>query len=87
MVSQPHIDSSSHTTFTNLSTPQREEHLRNMQEENKRMKLVMERMKQKISALIETNGVRVDDDLHEDLKDVVENGTVQVNATYPEGSF
>ena len=51
------------------------------------MKLVIERMKGKISALIESNGVRVSDDLHEELKDIVEKGTVEVNATYPEGSF
>ena len=91
MVSQPHKDNatnpSNHTTFSNLSTPQREERLHNMIKENKRMKLVIERIKGKISALIESNGVRVGDDLHEELKDIVEKWTVQVNATYPEGSF
>lgn len=41
-------------------------------------------MKQRISALIETNGVEVDDDLQEELKDLAEN---EVNAMYPEGLF
>ena len=37
--------------------------------------------------MIEANGITVDDDVHEKLKDIVENKPKQVNPKYPEGSF
>ena len=33
------------------------------------------------------HGVAVDDDLHNDLKTIVEENSKQVHATYPEGSY
>ena len=46
MVSRPHkdkgTDHSSHTTYSALHTPEREERFRSMQKENKRLKLMLE---------------------------------------------
>ena len=46
MISQPHkdkgTDHSSHTTYSALHTPEREECFQSMQKDNKRLKLILE---------------------------------------------
>lgn len=91
MVSRPHkdkgTDHSSHTTYSALHTPEREERFRSMQKENKRLKLMLERLQQRISDVSDVCGVVVDDDLHRDLKTIVGENSEQVHAMYPKGSF
>ena len=74
-------------TCSALHTPEREEHFRSMQKENRRLKLMLERSQQKLSDMSDVNGVAVDDDLHNDLRTTVEENSKQVHATYPKGSF
>ena len=53
MILQPRkdkgTDHSSHMTYSALHTPEREECFRSMQKENKRLKLILERLQQRIS--------------------------------------
>ena len=53
VILQPHkdkgTDHSSHMTYSALHTPEREECFRSMQKENKSLKLILERLQQRIS--------------------------------------
>jgi len=78
---------SSHTTYATLSEPEKEERLHRLHSENARLKLQIGRLKEKIVSAVERDGVIVDPDLHEDLKDMVATSRNEVHKLYPEGSF
>ena len=63
---------SSHTTYANLSSAQKDMRLRNMKKELTKLKQRNERLKRRIDAVIQTVGVTVDDVLHSDLKVVMQ---------------
>jgi len=78
---------SSHTTYANLSTFEKSKRLRNLHQENKKAKLYVTRLKQKISAAASQDGVMLDDELHNEMKIMMDATTKQVYSLYPEGSF
>jgi len=78
---------SSHTTYANLSTSEKDERLRNLHQENKKAKLCVRRLEQKISAAASQEGITLDDELHNDMKTMMDAATKQVYSLYPEGSF
>ena len=78
---------SSHTTYACLHTPEKDERLCRLQQDKKRVKLQIDRLKQKIEDASHQGGMIVDDELHEDLKSVVMESTEQVHKTCPEDSF
>ena len=78
---------SSHTTYANLSTSEKDERLRNVQQENKKANLCVARLKQKISDVTSQGGVVLDDEIHNDIKAMMDVTTNQVHSSYPEGSF
>ena len=78
---------SSHTTYANLSSAQKDMRLRNMKKELTKLRQRNERLKSRIDAEIQTVGVTVDDVLHSDLKEVMQKEADKVYAAYPEESF
>ena len=78
---------SSHTTYACLHTPEKDERLRRLQQDKKRVKLQIDRLKQKIEDASHQDGMIIDDELHEDLKSAVMESTEQVHKTCPEDSF
>ena len=91
MASRTHRDDrthpSSHTAFSLLNTPEKEERLHRMHRENVCLKSQIARLREKISTAVSNDGVNVDPELNEDLKDMVEKSRDEIHKTYPEGSF
>ena len=78
---------SSHTSYSCLSTPQKDERLRRLQQEKKKVKLCVDRLKQKIVAATDSDGVVLDDELHEDLKNMAVDCSKEVHESCPEDTF
>ena len=78
---------SSHTTYFCLSTPQKDERLCRLQQEKKKAKLCTDRLRQKIIAATDSDGVVLDDELHEDLKSMAVECSKEVHESCPEDTF
>ena len=76
-----------HTAFSLLNTPEKEECLHWMHHENVGLKSQIARLREKISTAVSNDGVNVDPELNEDLKDMVEKSRDEIHKIYPEGSF
>ena len=61
--------------------------MRNIHQENKKANLRISRLKQKISDVTSQDGVLLDDEMHKDMKAMMNASTNQVHSMYPEGSF
>ena len=80
-------DPSSHTNYAFLCTPEKNERLHRLQQAKKRAKLQSDRLKQKIEEVVDQSGVVVDDELHEDLRNIAAECTEQVHKACPEDTF
>lgn len=78
---------SSHTTYSSLSTPEKDERLRRMHHENVRLKSQIAQLREKINFALNENSVSVDSEFDEDMRDMVANCRDEIKRTYPEGSF
>ena len=78
---------SSHTTYAALMTPEKEESLHRLHHENVRLKSQIARLREKINTAVDRDGVTVDSELNEDLKDMVEKSRDEVYKSYSEGTF
>ena len=91
MTSRCHKDNcsypSSHTTYLNLHTPEKNERLRRLHQDNKKAKLYMMHLKRKISEAAREGGITLDEELHNDMKALVDSSTKQVHSLHPEGTF
>ena len=76
MVCHPHKDDSSnpssHTTYGNLHTPQKDAHLSHLHEEYRKVKLRILHLEQKILLAASEDGVKLNDELHDDIKILAE---------------
>lgn len=57
---------SSHTRYSSLNTPEKDERLRRMHRKNARLKSQISQLREKISAAVNNNGVNIDSELNED---------------------
>lgn len=91
MVSRTHKDErthpSSHTNYSYLSTPEKDERLHRLHAESKVIKLRISRLEKKITELINDDGVCVEDDLHDDIKQIVSDSTEQIYSSYQPDTF
>ena len=91
MVCRPHKDDgsnpSSHTTYRNLHTPEKDARLSHLHQENRKAKLRIRRLEQKISLAANEDGVKLDDELHSDIMNLAASSTKQVHSSYSEDSF
>ena len=78
---------SSHTTYATLSEPGKEERLHRLHNENTRLKSQIAHLKDKIATVVERDGIIVEPDLNEDLKNMVATSRNEVHKLYPEESF
>ena len=78
---------SSHTTYANLQSSEKDERLKRLHDEIKKAKLYINRLKKKISAATAQNGVELDVDISNDLEAIMAANTQQIYSVYPEGSF
>ena len=78
---------SSHTTYANLHTPEKDERLSRLHEENRKAKVQIKRLIQKIESATIQDGVCLNDELHNDFKLIASMNTKDIHSTYPEDSF
>ena len=88
MVSHPQKDErthpSSHTAYANLHTPEKDKRLDLLHKENRKVKLQIRRLKQKIEAVAIQQGVNLNDELHSDIKLIASTSTQHIHSTYQE---
>ena len=91
MVSRPQKDDrtnhSSHTTYANLSTPEKNQRLTLLHQENRKAQQQIRRLNQKLEAITIQQGVSLSDELHNDIKQIASTNTQEINSRYPENSF
>lgn len=78
---------SSHTPYAILNTPEKDERLRRLRLDNKRSKLHIDRLREKLEVAASKANVTVDDTLDADIRSMASDSTELVNGTYPENSF
>ena len=82
-----HTNPSSHTNFSALNTPDKNERLRRLCIKAKNCKRRVDRLMEKKFVATATTKADVDESLDADLHSMMSNCTDLVNSTYPEGSF
>ena len=78
---------SSHTTYSSLSTPEKDKRLHRIHHENVQLKSQIARLKEKINLAISKNSVLVDSEFDEDMRNMVANCRDDVKRSFSEGSF
>ena len=78
---------SSHTTYANLRTPEKNERLSRLHQENRKTKLRIARLEQKIKLAANTDGVNLDASLYDDIKTIATENTKEVYSSFSEGTF
>ena len=78
---------SSHTNYQDLSSHEKDEHLHRMHMQFKITGHQIKRLQEKINYVVSENGVRLEGDLFDDLRQLAIDGTEQVNILYKLDSF
>ena len=81
--SDPH----SHTNYRYLSTPKKNERLRRLHHQHRLDQLKLSRMQAALERAVEQRGVTVDEDLHRDLQQIVEEKDRDIREAHQPGSF
>lgn len=78
---------SSHTNYSYLSTLEKNEHLRHLHTESKIAKSRISHLQRNIMEVTNDDGVILDEDLHDDVKQILADATEQINISYQPNSF
>ena len=70
-----------------LNTPQRKERMKRLHKSVRSGQQKVNRLQQKLDAVVEKRAIQVDPDLHDDLSAIVKEKTLQIKHNYPPGSF
>ena len=81
------VKPSSHTNFSQLSTPEKIDRLHNLHRANRQLKQRLERVNQRIRQVIEQDGIELDEATHSDFKTIMEESHEKATSTFPDGSF
>ena len=82
-----HTSTNSRTNFRYLTTPQKMKRMSSLRAQVTATERKLDSLKKKIEASSNTQGVIVDDHLHQDLSAIVEDHTLSIHEQFPEGSF
>lgn len=78
---------SSHTAYITLHPQEKNERLHRLQQERKKAMLHISRLKQKIAAIVDRDGITVDEEMHKDLKAMTTEYTKEIEESNPDNSF
>lgn len=84
---QATVKPTSHTNFSKLSSPEKNDRLHNLHHANRLMKQQLERIKRRITQVIERDGIMVDETTHSDFKIILEENAKRATTSFPPGSF
>lgn len=77
----------SHVNYRFLSSPEKTERLRCLHTQQRHMRLSQERLKAKLNKVIEKKGVAVDDEMHTNLQQIMQEKSSDMAQAFPEDSF
>ena len=80
-------DPSSHTNYTYLSTPEKNDRLSRLHKENRKLTFWVTQLEQKLLAVTAQDGITLTDELHNDMKKMAAACTTQIHSTHRDGSF
>jgi len=91
MVSRPQTDDrtdpSSHTNYSCLHTPEKDERMSRIQQEKRKLNIRISQLQERISSVTAKVGITLTDDLHNDVVKIAAANTKRVHSTYSEDSF
>ena len=82
-----HTHPSSHTPYSVLNTPEKDERLRRLHLETRKAKRQIDRQKERITASVHSRAAPLDRTIDSDLRCIVSESRTQIFAAHPEGSF
>ena len=82
-----HIKSTSRTNFRYLSSPLKHKRLFSIRSRLTAPERKVEYLKKKIEISVSNTGISVDEDLHQDLSNIIQQSTPAIHEQFPEGSF
>ena len=84
---QDRCDPKSHTNYRRLSSSEKNERMKRLHSQCKMLKQEISRIQEKLDHALESRGVSIGEDLHENLKAIVDDKSPFVAENYPEHSF
>ena len=84
---QSHFDISSHINYRFLTTPEKDQRLRELHSQHRNTTKRMKRVQDKLAVAIEEKGISVDESMHGDLRQIMEECSEKVESEYPVGSI
>lgn len=78
---------SSHTNYSYLSTPEKDERLHRLHTQSKVAKLRITRLEKRIADFTDEDGEHLDDELHDDMNRMIADATEQVHHSYEPHTF
>jgi len=78
---------SSHTNYLYLSSHEKNEHLHCLHMQAKITSHQIKRLEERINHVVDENGVQLENDLYDDLRQLAIDGTEQVNCLHQPDSF
>jgi len=78
---------SSHTNYSYLTTPEKNEHLHQLHADNKAAKSRIACLENRIAEFIDDDGELLDEKLHSDMKQMIADATEQVHYAYQPNTF
>lgn len=82
-----HVDTSSHTNYRFLSTPEKIQRMRLMKRDSKILRLRCDGLMNKLAVLMEKRGVYVDENMEKDLVTIMETNSANIESEFPDDSF
>lgn len=80
-------DASSRTNLRYLSIPQKVECIQQLHKSVRVSHQRAERLQNRIKSLVDKEGIVVEDELHQDLTEIVQDNTPKIEESYPPDSF
>ena len=80
-------NSDSHSNYRFLSSPEKNERLHQLHHQARLSQQRVRRLKECLEGVAEDRSVTVDSDLHDDLKQIMQDNTTTINKSYPPDSF
>ena len=80
-------DPTSHVNYRFLTSPEKEERLQRFHHMHRIDQQKIARLQAALNVAVKGRGVVVDEDLHQDLKRIIQENEKSISATYPSGSF
>ena len=85
--SKSKITHNSHSNFRYLTTPQMVKRLRGIHFNQERTMLQLDRLRAQLEVVTREEGVEVNEELHQDLKEIMSNHDTQITSSFPPNSF